>query len=44
VADACFGFEVQRRFFLEHVFPRMCRVRTVDQTIEMLEAEFKSAP
>jgi nicotinamidase-related amidase len=38
VGDGCFGFELQRRFFLEHVFPRMARVRTVEETLVMLEA------
>ncbi len=33
VRDACHGFEMQKEFFLDHVFPRMCRVRTVDQVI-----------
>jgi nicotinamidase-related amidase len=27
VRDCCHGFAEQRRFFLEHVFPRMCKVR-----------------
>ena len=31
VRDGCTGFAEQRTFFLEHVFPRMCRVRTVAQ-------------
>ena len=44
VSDACFGFELQKTFFLEHVFPRMCRVRTVDQTIAMLRAGFTPNP
>jgi nicotinamidase-related amidase len=44
VSDACFGLELQKRFFLEHVFPRMCRVRTVDQTIKMLEMGFRADP
>ena len=37
VSDACFGFEEQKRFFLEKVFPRMCRVRTSDQAVRMLK-------
>jgi nicotinamidase-related amidase len=41
VSDACSGFELQKRFFLEHVFPRMARIRTVDETIELLEAAVK---
>lgn len=36
IADACFGFEDQKRFFLERVFPRMCRVRRSDQVERML--------
>jgi len=44
VSDACFGFELQKAFFLEHVFPRMCRVRTVDQTIAMLDVGFTADP
>lgn len=31
VSDGCTGFAEQRSFFLERVFPRMCRVRTVEQ-------------
>ncbi|MGH2820926.1 MAG: cysteine hydrolase [Actinomycetota bacterium] len=37
VGDGCFGFEPQRSFFLERVFPRMARVRTVDQAVAMLD-------
>ncbi|NNN19000.1 MAG: cysteine hydrolase [Acidimicrobiaceae bacterium] len=33
VRDGCHGFAEQREFFLNHVFPRMCRVRTVDEVI-----------
>ncbi len=33
VRDGCHGFKEQREFFLDKVFPRMCRVRTVDQVI-----------
>jgi nicotinamidase-related amidase len=28
VSDCCHGFPLQREFFMEHVFPRMCHVRT----------------
>jgi nicotinamidase-related amidase len=38
VRDACTGFEEQREFFLERVFPRMCRVRRVAEAIAMLRA------
>lgn len=38
VADGCTGFEEQRTFFLEKVFPRMCRVRTAEQVEKMLAA------
>jgi nicotinamidase-related amidase len=37
VSDGLTGFEPQRSFFVESVFPRMCRVRTVDQVLAMLE-------
>jgi nicotinamidase-related amidase len=38
IRDCCFGYEPQRRFFLERVFPRMARVRTADEAIAMLDA------
>ena len=38
VRDACTGFEEQREFFLESVFPRVCRVRSVAEVIAMLRA------
>jgi nicotinamidase-related amidase len=38
IRDACTGFIEQREFFLERVFPRMCRVRTVAEAIAMLRA------
>jgi nicotinamidase-related amidase len=38
IRDACTGFAEQREFFLERVFPRMCRVRTVAEAIAMLRA------
>ena len=37
VADGCFGYAEQKRYFLEKVFPRMSRVRTVDEVSSMLE-------
>lgn len=36
VADACTGHAEQRDLFCSAVFPRMCRVRTVDQVEAML--------
>lgn len=36
VRDGLTGFEEQREFFVEKVFPRMSRVRTVDQVVELL--------
>jgi nicotinamidase-related amidase len=38
VADGLTGYEPQRSFFIQNVFPRMCRVRTVDQVTAMLAA------
>ena len=38
VADGLTGFERQRAFFVEHVFPRMCQVGTVDQVTALLAA------
>jgi nicotinamidase-related amidase len=34
--DACTGLAEQRDFFLDRVFPRICRVRTVDQIAQLL--------
>lgn len=36
VRDGCTGREPQRSFFLDHVFPRMARVRTVDDVVKMM--------
>jgi nicotinamidase-related amidase len=36
VRDGCHGFAEQRTFFLDKVFPRMCRVRTVDDVLTAL--------
>jgi nicotinamidase-related amidase len=33
VRDGCHGFDEQRSFFLDKVFPRMCRVRTVAEVL-----------
>jgi len=33
VSDGCHGFKLQREFFLDQVFPRMCRVRTTAEVI-----------
>jgi len=42
VRDACTGFAEQRNFFLDQVFPRLCRVRTVDQVRTMLSMNSES--
>ena len=36
VRDGCHGFAEQRAFFLDKVFPRMCRVRTVRDCLDAL--------
>ena len=36
VSDCCHGFPEQRQFFMEKVFPRMCRVSTVDSVVRAL--------
>ena len=38
VRDCLTGLQEQRDFFADKVFPRVCRVRTADQVIEMLSA------
>ena len=38
VKDACTGHKEQRDFFCEQIFPRMVRVRTVDEIGGMIEA------
>jgi nicotinamidase-related amidase len=38
VGDACTGSSDQREYFLNSVFPRVCRVRTVDDVRSMLMA------
>lgn len=35
--DGCSGREPQRSFFLDHVFPRMARVRTAADVVAMLD-------
>lgn len=37
VRDGCTGFAEQRNFFLDKVFPRMCRVRTVEEILAELQ-------
>ena len=37
VADGCFGYQEQKRYFLDKVFPRMSRVRTVAEVCSMFE-------
>ena len=39
VRDGCHGFAEQRAFFLDKVFPRMCRVRTVDEVLVAIGGE-----
>ena len=36
VRDCLTGLQKQREFFADHVFPRVCRVRTADEVLEML--------
>lgn len=36
VRDGLTGYEPQRSFFCDHVFPRMCRVRDVEEVERML--------
>ena len=36
IRDGVTGYEPQRSFFVDHVFPRMCRVRTAAESIAML--------
>lgn len=38
VRDGCTGHEEQRAFFLDRIFPRICRVRTVAEIGKMLDA------
>lgn len=38
VSDGLTGRQPQRDFFIENVFPRVCRVRTVDQVLTMLQS------
>lgn len=38
VRDGLTGFDKQREFFVEHVFPRMARVRTVAEVEQMFAA------
>jgi nicotinamidase-related amidase len=37
VRDGLTGRQPQRDFFVEHVFPRVCRVRTVDQVLPAMD-------
>jgi NADPH-dependent 2,4-dienoyl-CoA reductase/sulfur reductase-like enzyme len=37
VRDGLTGYEPQRTFFTDQVFPRMCRVRTVDEVVAMFD-------
>jgi nicotinamidase-related amidase len=37
VRDGLTGYEPQRTFFADRVFPRMCRVRTADEVVQMFD-------
>ncbi len=39
VRDGLTGQQPQRDFFAEHVFPRICRVRTVDEALAALDRQ-----
>jgi nicotinamidase-related amidase len=43
VPECCHGFEEQRAFFMEKVFPRMCNVRTLDDVIMGLTPQVAAA-
>jgi nicotinamidase-related amidase len=42
--DGLTGLERQREFFAEHVFPRVCRVRTAEQVLAMLDRPAQEEP
>ncbi len=42
VRDGLTGRQPQRDFFADHVFPRVCRVRTVDEVLAMLKVRRRS--
>ena len=42
VRDGCHGFPEQREFFMDKVFPRMCRVSTVDDVAAALQSASSS--
>lgn len=44
VRDGCHGFTEQREFFMDKVFPRMCRVRSVSEALQSLSASASSLP
>jgi hypothetical protein len=44
VRDGLTGLERQREFFAEHVFPRVCRVRTAEQVLAMLDRSAQEGP
>jgi nicotinamidase-related amidase len=44
VRDCLTGLERQREFFAEHVFPRVCRVRTSEEALAMLGAGVTRSP
>ena len=37
VRDCCHGFAEQRNFFMDKVFPRMCKVRSADEVLQELD-------
>jgi nicotinamidase-related amidase len=44
VSDGCFGFADQKHYFLAKVFPRMARVRTVEEVSRMLQTAVSGGP
>lgn len=44
VRDGCTGRQPQRDLFLDEVFPRMARVRTVDEVVAMLDQDVPEDP
>ena len=37
VRDCCHGFAEQRNFFMDKVFPRMCKVRSADEVLQDMD-------
>lgn len=44
VRDCCTGFAEQREYFMDRVFPRMCRVATLERVSDMFAASDNHAP